>query len=152
MKKVKLLLCMLSVMSLAVLTACDDDDDNGSGGGGGGTNDGVAPSSLVGQTMNVTIDDPPENAGTYTITFVDESSYTSSFGDGTYTYTPSGATAELVLDAADSEDTVSNSLTFDSSSSGSIFTQATDVDGNVTFEESGTFTLDAGSEEPPPAE
>jgi hypothetical protein len=149
MKKVKLLLCMLSLMSLAVLTACDDDDDNGSGGGGSGGN-GTAATNLAGSTMTVTVDDPPENAGTYTITFVDDSSYTSDQGDGTYTYDASGNTATLTLDPADSEDTINNTLTFDSASSGSIQTEATDVDGNVTISESGTFTLSSGSSEPTP--
>jgi hypothetical protein len=146
MKKVKLLLCMLSLMSLAVLTACDDDDDNGSGGGGGGGG-GTAATNVAGATMTVTVDDPPENAGTYTITFVDEFSYTSDFGDGTYTYEASGNTAQLTLDPADSEDTIHNALTFDSETSGSIQTEAVDVDGNVTIAESGTFTLSSGSSE-----
>ena len=149
MKKVKLLLCMLSLMSLVVLTACDDDDDNGSGGGGNGGG-GTAATNLAGSTMTVTVDDPPENAGTYTITFVDESTYSSDFGDGTYTYEASGNTAQLTLDPADSEDTIHNALTFDSASSGSIQTEATDVDGNVTISESGTFTLSSGSGEPTP--
>ena len=144
MKKVKLLLCMLSLMSLAVLTACDDDDDNGSGGGGGGGG-GTAATNLAGSTMTVTVDDPAENAGTYTITFVDDSSYTSDLGDGTYTYEATGNTAQLTLDPGDSEDTINNALTFDSANSGSIQTEATDVDGNVTISESGTFTLSSGS-------
>jgi hypothetical protein len=138
MKKFKVLLCMLSLMSLAVLTACDDDDDDNGRRPGGppGTNDNVA-----GQTLNVTVtesDSPPFVAAgsSYTITFDDATSYTfqETGGEpatGTYTYDRTGDTATLVTDGV-----VTSTLTFTSPTGGTI--SSSDADNNT---ETGTFTL-----------
>ena len=135
MKKFKVLVCMLSLVSLAMLTACDDDDDdNGNGGNPPGTN------SITGQTMTVSVtqsDSPPFVAAgeSYTITFDDASNYTftDSAGSaaGTYTYDRSGNTATLVTDGV-----VTSTLTFTSDTTGTI--ESSDPDGNT---ESGTFTI-----------
>jgi len=146
MKKVKLLLCMLSLAALGVLTACDD-DDGGSGGGNNNTNGVVAPANLNDRTMNVTINSgtaPFAESGTYSITFgpVDSGTYTISdadgaqVSDGTYTYTPgTDNTAVLVLQDSALGEIISN-LTFDSATSGTM--ESTDTTGGS---ESSTFTL-----------
>jgi hypothetical protein len=146
MKKVKLLLCMLSLAALGVLTACDD--DNGGGSGGGGTNGTVvAPANLDARTMNVTINSgtaPFAESGTYSITFGPAGSGTftvsdadgAQVSDGTYTYTPgTDNTAVAVLqDSALGE--ITSNLTFDSATSGTM--ESTDSTGGS---ESSTFTL-----------
>ena len=146
MKKVKLLLCMLSLAALGVLTACDD-DDGGSGGGGGNTNGVVAPADLNDRTMNVTINSgtaPFAESGTYSITFgpADSGTYSiadadgAAVSDGTYTYTPgTDNTAVLVLQDSALGEIISN-LTFDSETSGTM--ESTDTTGGS---ESSTFTL-----------
>lgn len=149
MKKVKLLLCMLSLAALGVLTACDDDDGGGSGGGGGGTNDVVAPASVGDRTMAVTITTgtaPFAESGSYNIVFgpSDEAgsgTYTINDGTadistGTYTYTPNADnTAALFLDDS-ALGPINASLTFDSETSGSM--SSTDETGGS---EESTFTL-----------
>jgi hypothetical protein len=147
MKKVKLLLCMLSLAALGVLTACDDDDGGGSGGGGGGTNDVVAPANLDDRIMNVTINSgtaPFAESGTYSITFGPADSGTYTINDdqggevstGTYTYTPgTDNTASLVLEDS-ALGTINSALTFDSETSGTM--ESTDTTGGS---ESSTFTL-----------
>lgn len=157
MKKIKLLLCMLSLASLGVLTACDDDDDSGSGSGGGGgdTNDAVAPASLSGKTMNVTVNSgtvPFAESGEYSITFTGgetEGQGTYVLNDfeggevstGSYEYFTDGTSNTATLIMQDSVlGTVESDLTFDSESSGTIESTATNEDGS-TGNESGTFTL-----------
>jgi hypothetical protein len=142
MKEIKVLLCMLSLVSLAALTACDDDDDDG---GGGGTN-AVAPASLEGRTAHVTINSgsaPFAESGEYTLSFLDGSNYVindldgNEVSTGTYTYTPNGdETATLVMEDS-ALGTVNATLTFDSATTGTI--QSTDASGG--FEDS-TFVLD----------
>lgn len=147
MKKVKLLLCTLSLAALGVLTACDDDDGGGSGGGGGGTNDVVAPANLDDRVMNVTINSgtPPfAETGSYTITFgpAESGTYTltdadgAQVSDGTYVYAPQGDNVAF-LDLQDSVlGQIQSTLTFDSETSGTI--ESSDTTGGS---ESGTFTL-----------
>lgn len=149
MKKLKVLLCMLSLVALGVLTACDDDDDDngGSGGGGGrGSNDVVAPASLAGKTANVTINDgsdPFANSGTYNILFVDDSNYTVSDSggvtvtNGSYEYfsDPNSSFATIVMQD-DARGELVAELTFDTVSSGTM--ETTDATGGF---ESSTFTL-----------
>src|SRR5829696_1593145 len=147
MKKVKLLLCMMSLAALGVLTACDDDDGGGSGGGGGGTNGVVAPADLNDRTMNVTINSgvaPFAESGSYSITFgpADSGTYSiadadgAAVSDGTYTYTPgTDNTAVLLLQDSLLGDITSN-LAFDSDTSGTM--ESTDTTGGS---ESSTFTL-----------
>jgi hypothetical protein len=146
MKKLRVLLCMLSLVSLGALTACDDDDDDGRGGGGRGTNDVVAPASLSGKTANVTINSgtPPfAESGSYSIVFADETSYTISDSEGatvssgSYEYfrDENANTATLVLQDDALGELVSN-LTFDTATSGSM--ETSDSTGGT---ESSTFTL-----------
>jgi hypothetical protein len=150
MKKVRLLLCMLSVAAMGLLTACDDDDggDGSGGGGGGGTN---APASLDGSTMDVTVDDPETEAVEgYSIAFTG-TTYVADFGEagtesGDYTYSANGDAATLVLTPTGG-DAINNDLLFDSTSSGSI--TSTFADGTS---ESGTFTWTAPATEEPPVE
>jgi hypothetical protein len=147
MKKVRLLLCILSLAGLGLLTACDDDDGGGGSGGGtgpgdpgpGDTNNIVAPASLAGKQMAVTTTD---GQGTYTIWFSDDTNFEvtdaegSTTSQGTYEYTPgSDNTAVLVMhDSVLGE--VTSSLTFDTATSGTIHSQHQDGSS-----EDGSFTL-----------
>lgn len=149
MKKFRLLLCMLSLASVALFTGCDDDDDNGNGrgggGGGGGNNDvNLAPASLAGRTMNVIVftgTAPFGTNGTYNIRFDDETTHTlldesgTKVNTGTYTYAQ-GSNDDATIVFQDNRGTVTSDLFFDTAVSGVI--ESSEPGGGF---ESSDFTL-----------
>ena len=95
MKQLKLLACAMALAALAMFTGCGGDDDNGgspSPAPSTGTN-APAHDALIGKTITLDNGD--------TITLSTASDYSASFAgageSGTYTYTPSGDNAALVL-------------------------------------------------------
>ena len=150
MKRIKVLFCLLSLLSVALLTGCGDDDNGrggsgggtGGGGGGGGTT-GLAPTNLVGRTMTVSVtrsDSPPfAMAGSsYNIQFDTASNYSyNGTPSGTYTYQRSGDTATLVMQDTALLDTLTATVTFSTATSGTITTR----NSSGTASEDGSFTL-----------
>src|ERR1044071_6972539 len=114
MKELKLLVCAMALASLALFTGCGGGDDNNSGTPAPtGTN---APASLAsGSTVTLT----PSDAAAHTVSIVDGSTYNAAFNDGTsedgtYTYTPSGDNATLVLTRSNGSGVSTINLTFTS--------------------------------------
>jgi len=143
MKELKLLVCAMALASLALFTGCggSDDDNNGNNNQPTGTN---APGTLAsGSTITLT----PSDAAPHTVTINDPTTYSATFNDGstengTYTYTPSGNNATLVLtpDGTGGNTGVSTiNLTFNSNTDG---TYTSDTVG------SGTFAVTGGTATP----
>ena len=137
MKELKLLVCVLALASLALFTGCGGDDNNNNNGGNNpppaGTN---APATLTaGSTITAT-------AGTSEVTRIEiqaSNAYHAIFADnttedGTFTYTPSGDTATLVLHPTNASGDTTATLTFTSATTG---TYTSDTVGNGTFVISG---------------
>src|SRR4051812_30763110 len=144
MKELKLLVCAMALASLALFTGCGGSDDNNNGNNNQptGTN---APATLAsGSTVTLT---PSDSTVPHTVTINDASSYSATFADnttenGTYTYTPSGNNATLVLtpDGTGGNTGVSTiNLTFNSNADG---TYTSDTVG------SGTFAITGGTAAP----
>ena len=140
MKELKLLACAIALASFALFTGCGGHDDNsGNNNQTTGTN---APASLAsGSTVTLT---PGDGSGAHTINIVDASNYSATFNDGstesgTYTYTPSGDNATLVLTptSAGATGVSTINLTFNPSR----------TDGNYTSDTvgSGTFAVSGGT-------
>jgi hypothetical protein len=132
MKQLKLLVCVLALASLALFTGCGGDDNNNNGGNNPpptGTN---APATLTaGSTITATADD----SSVTTIEIQANNAYHAIFADnttedGTFTYTPSGDTATLILHPTNNSGDTTATLTFTSPTDGSY---TSDTVGNGTF-------------------
>ena len=137
MKELKLLVCAMALASLALFTGCGGDDNNNNNGGTPpptGTN---APAALKsGSTITLT----PSDAAAHTVNIVDASNYNAVFNDGTtedgtYTYTPSGDNATLVLTPSNGSGVTTINLTFTSPNTDGTYTS--DTVGSGTFNISG---------------
>jgi len=153
-KSIALTTCLVS---LALLTGCpggsSSKNNNNNNGGGGGN--GTAPSSLQGVTITVMVTGgaaPFSSTGSYTFTQTSGDGTSGSYtlqgsggvqsNIGTYTYSASGNTGTLTM-VEQSGTLVNNTLTFNSSNSGTIFSSSPPGTGprDVGGDQSGTFTI-----------
>ena len=135
MKELKLLVCAMALASLALFTGCGGDDDNNNGGNPPPTGTNAPPALASGSTITLT----PSDAAAHTVSIVDGSTYNAAFNDGTsedgtYTYTPSGDNATLVLTPSNGSGVSTINLAFTSSADG---TYTSDTVGSGTFNVSG---------------
>ncbi|MDB6030239.1 MAG: hypothetical protein JWM16_577 [Verrucomicrobiales bacterium] len=159
MKKLKQLTLLVSVVSVAALTACSDNNNKGSnnsggGGGGGGGGDGAAPTSMSGKLLTVQVESGTpvfQDHGSYTF-LSDNGAGTSGtyhiqgFNDvpsniGNFTYRRTGNSTAELDEVEESGTVVQNTLTFDTATSGRIrsyIPSGANPNGGV---QTGTFTL-----------
>jgi hypothetical protein len=159
MKKLKQLTLLVSVASLAVLTACNDNNNKGSnnsgGGNGGGNGDAMAPASMSGKLLTVQVESGTpvfQDHGSYTF-LSDNGAGTSGtyhiqgFNDvpsniGSFTYRRTGNNTAQLDEVEESGTVVQNTLTFDTATSGRISSyipSGANPNGGV---QTGTFTLE----------
>ena len=139
------------LVSLALVTGCPGNNSSSNN----QNNNGQAPTSLAGKTINVTVTGgqaPFANSGSYifTPTSGDGNSGTYSLQGsggvqsniGTYTYSASGSTGNLI-ETEQSGTLVNNTLTFNSATSGTISSSSPPGNGprDVGGSQQGTFTI-----------
>lgn len=141
-KSIALLACLVST---AFLTGCPSDDKNNNN-----NNSGVAPGSLSGKTLNVSVSGgsaPFSSGGSYVFTpfgngtsgnYELQGSGGVQSNNGSYTYTKTGdSTANLVENEDISGTVVNNTLTFQTATSGTIHSSSPNRGGS----QDGSFTL-----------
>jgi hypothetical protein len=159
MKKLKEISLLAVCASLVAMTGCssdDDNDSNNSGGNGGGNTEVIAPDNMSGKLLTVQV-----NSGTPV--FQDHGSYTflsdngagnsgtyhiEGFNDvpsniGTFTYQRTGNNTAELNEVEESGTVVENILTFDTPTSGTIWSHipsGANPNGGI---QTGTFTLES---------
>ncbi|HWF18040.1 MAG TPA: hypothetical protein VG754_02175 [Verrucomicrobiae bacterium] len=150
-KSIALTTCLVST---ALLTGCPGGSSN-SNNNNNNNNNGTAPGSLQGLTINVTVtggNKPFSSSGSYTFTPTSGNGNSGTYSlqgqggvqsnVGSYTYSANGNTGTLT-ETEQSGTLVNNTLTFQTSNSGTIYSSSPpgtgpqDVGGNQT----GNFTI-----------
>ena len=158
MKYKKSLALTTCLVSMAFVTGCPSGSSPSSsktGGGGGGGGGGSAPSSLQGLTLTVTVtggSKPFASSGSYTFTLTGGDGNSGSYilqgsggvqsNIGTYTYSANGNIGTLT-ETEQSGTLVNNTLTFNSSNSGTISSSSPPGTGPVDVGgyQTGNFTI-----------
>ncbi|HZQ45835.1 MAG TPA: hypothetical protein VFC07_02390 [Verrucomicrobiae bacterium] len=148
-KSIALITCLVST---PILTGCPSKSNNNNNNNNPPPN-GSAPSSLSGHTISVSVNSgsaPFSSTGSYVFTPAGDGNSGSyqlegtggvQSNIGTYTYSANGNTGNLV-ETEQSGTLVNNTLTFTSSTSGTINSSSpSSGPGGVGGNESGTFTL-----------
>ncbi len=149
MTSIKSIALTTCLVSLPFLFGCGGDDSNSNNNNNNNQNNNLAPSSLAGRVIHVSVTDgaaPFSSTGSYIFnpagngnsgTYQLSGSGGVQSNIGTYTYSGSGNIGNL-LETEQSGTLVQNTLTFQSTNTGTIHSSSSNVGGH----EDGTFFLD----------